>query len=400
MAKNIVLFGNQKYEDLSISLIKSFDRHSDEFNFYYYTVGFTSHYTQKNLTKIKIDEIEHMPHPQLYKPLTFQHALTIVDEFIYFDSDMIVSKNFDYDLLLQSVDKYPKGVYIRGWDDPHWWYYDDNGAYNCFNYEELMKYMNVTTKTQKWSSCCIVAINKSCKTFVDKWVDMCMNKELWGINEPPVYKSQKYSIHAWQKYFIVGEETPYNLMLWQDNIENYYYEDVVLEPKKLQSIVDIETKNITDTIFEQEIPSSYCRSSGMVVGYHQLKDLNFRNEILSALEKYNCLKFGIYTSFYNAERFIDYIFEEVSKINYSNWEWIITDDFSKDNTRNLLLEKVKHFKNVKYVDQAYKKEMYWQPNRFFDKSFDYIVLLDCDDGFDYNFLKYIIFLLLNIQKQY
>jgi hypothetical protein len=99
------------------------------------------------------------------------------------------------------------------------------------------------------------------------------------------------------------------------------------------------------------------------------------------------IKFGLYTSFYNAERFIDYIFNEVYKINHDNWEWIITDDFSKDNTKSLLLEKVKNFKNVRYVEQSHKKEMYWQPNKFFDSSFDYIVLIDCDDGFDYNFLK-------------
>ena len=55
------------------------------------------------------------------------------------------------------------------------------------------------------------------------------------------------------------------------------------------------------------------------------------------------LKFGLYTSFYKAEKFIDFIFNEVSKINYDNWEWIITDDFSGDNTESLLLEKVKNF---------------------------------------------------------
>ena len=98
-------------------------------------------------------------------------------------------------------------------------------------------------------------------------------------------------------------------------------------------------------------------------------------------------KFGIYTSFYNAERFIDSIFDQVSKINYDNFEWIITDDFSHDNTKSILLDKVKHFKNVKYVEQSHKKQMYWQPNKFFDSSFDYIVLLDCDDEFDFEFLN-------------
>lgn len=102
---------------------------------------------------------------------------------------------------------------------------------------------------------------------------------------------------------------------------------------------------------------------------------------------YKKQKFGLYTSFYNAEEFIDSIFDQVSKINYDNFEWIITDDFSTDNTKSILLEKIKYFKNVKYVEQSRKKEMFWQPNKFFDSSFDYIVLIDCDDEFDLDFLN-------------
>lgn len=98
-------------------------------------------------------------------------------------------------------------------------------------------------------------------------------------------------------------------------------------------------------------------------------------------------KFGIYTSFYNAEEFIDSMFNQISKINYDNFEWIITDDFSSDNTKSILLEKIKNFKNIKYVEQSHKKEMYWQPNKFFDSSFDYVVLIDCDDEFDLDFLN-------------
>lgn len=101
----------------------------------------------------------------------------------------------------------------------------------------------------------------------------------------------------------------------------------------------------------------------------------------------NFYKFGIYTSFYNAEKYIDKAFDNFSKITYSNWEWIITDDFSSDNTKQLLLEKVKQYDFVHYVDQQHKKQMYWKPNEFFDDSFDYIVLIDCDDDFDFNFLE-------------
>jgi glycosyltransferase involved in cell wall biosynthesis len=101
------------------------------------------------------------------------------------------------------------------------------------------------------------------------------------------------------------------------------------------------------------------------------------------------IKFGIYTTFYNCERFVDSIFSSIEKINYENFEWHITDDFSPDRTKELVLERLdrsplKH--KIKYFDQTEKKEMYWKPNLFFDPSFEWIVLVDADDDFDRNFL--------------
>ena len=102
------------------------------------------------------------------------------------------------------------------------------------------------------------------------------------------------------------------------------------------------------------------------------------------------LKFGIYTTFYNCERFIERIFNSVESLNYDNFEWHITDDFSNDNTKNLLLDRLeksvlKH--KIKYYDQLEKKQMYWKPNEFFDDTFEWIVLVDADDNFDKNFLN-------------
>ena len=256
MSKNILLFGDKKYEELSINLIESFDRLPDTYTFYYYTIGFDSEYKNENVKKIRLDEIKNIPHTQLYKPLAFQHALTLINDFIYYDSDMIPSNHFNYELILSSVNKYPKSVYINGWDDPHFWYYTDEGVYKLFNYEHLMDYMNVKSKTQKWASCCIVAINKSCKDFVDEWVDICMNKKLWCIDEPQIYKGSGFSIQAWQKYFIVGEETPYNLMLWRGNVTNYYYENIVLECNTIEAIQKAETTEVIETFLEQDRLSS------------------------------------------------------------------------------------------------------------------------------------------------
>jgi glycosyltransferase involved in cell wall biosynthesis len=102
------------------------------------------------------------------------------------------------------------------------------------------------------------------------------------------------------------------------------------------------------------------------------------------------LKFGIYTTFYNCERFVEKIFNSMEQLNYDNFEWHITDDYSSDNTKKIILDRLENsvLKNkIKYYEQTEKKQMYWKPNLFFDSSFDWIVLVDADDDFDKNFLN-------------
>jgi len=102
------------------------------------------------------------------------------------------------------------------------------------------------------------------------------------------------------------------------------------------------------------------------------------------------IRFGIYTTFYNCERFVDKIFSSIESINYHNFEWHITDDFSSDNTKEMILNRLDKspLKNkIKYCEQTEKKQMYWKPNLFFDTSFEWIVLIDADDDFDKNFLN-------------
>jgi glycosyltransferase involved in cell wall biosynthesis len=102
------------------------------------------------------------------------------------------------------------------------------------------------------------------------------------------------------------------------------------------------------------------------------------------------LKFGIYTTFYNCERFVDRVFNSIEQINYENFEWHITDDFSSDNTKEVILTRLNNSNlkdKIKYYDQSDKKQMYWNPQQFFDESFTWIVLVDADDDFDKNFLN-------------
>ena len=60
MSKNILLYGDKRYEELSINLIESFDRLPDTYTFYYYTIGFDSEYKNENVIKIRLDEIKNI----------------------------------------------------------------------------------------------------------------------------------------------------------------------------------------------------------------------------------------------------------------------------------------------------------------------------------------------------
>ena len=99
------------------------------------------------------------------------------------------------------------------------------------------------------------------------------------------------------------------------------------------------------------------------------------------------VKFAIYTSFFNCSNYIDQIFENVLSIDYPDWMWFITDDFSTDGTGEILKEKIKGNGRIVYVDQSRKKEMYWQPNKFIPKEFEYVLLVCADDKVDPKILE-------------
>ena len=134
-----------------------------------------------------------------------------------------------------------------------------------------------------------------------------------------------------------------------------------------------------------------------IPNFYLLENINIFNFVLNKLKnlkqiepkKSNNIKFALYTSFYNCSKYINSIFNNVLNLNYDNFTWFITDDFSTDDTKDVLFNKLKSLNTdkIKYVEQKFKKEMYWQPNNFINKSFEYIVLLDADDFFDYDFLN-------------
>jgi autotransporter strand-loop-strand O-heptosyltransferase len=142
---------------------------------------------------------------------------------------------------------------------------------------------------------------------------------------------------------------------------------------------------------------NYTGKYSNISNFYLLENINISDFILSRLknltkiepQKSSKIKFALYTSFYNSSKYVDAIFNNVLNLKYDNFTWFITDDFSTDDTKDVLFNKLKSLNTdkIKYVEQKFKKEMYWQPNNFINKSFEYIVLLDADDFFDLNFLS-------------
>lgn len=90
------------------------------------------------------------------------------------------------------------------------------------------------------------------------------------------------------------------------------------------------------------------------------------------------MKFTLVTSFYNGSQFVNNLYNKVLSQTYTNWEWIVTDDYSSDNCRDLIIEIAKSDRRVKYVEQKFKKEMFYNPQRFC-KHAEVIMQLDQDD---------------------
>ena len=59
-------------------------------------------------------------------------------------------------------------------------------------------------------------------------------------------------------------------------------------------------------------------------------------------------KISIITASYNAERFIKNTIESVLKQTYQNWEMIIIDDCSSDNTESIVNRYVELDKRIKF----------------------------------------------------
>ena len=88
-------------------------------------------------------------------------------------------------------------------------------------------------------------------------------------------------------------------------------------------------------------------------------------------------KISFVTSFYNTEAYVDELADSILEQTMNDWEWIITDDWSDDNTKEKIKQLAQTDRRIKYIDQESKQEIYWNPHKY--ANGDIICTIDADD---------------------
>nr|WP_154324770.1 glycosyltransferase family A protein [Pantoea sp. 201603H] len=92
------------------------------------------------------------------------------------------------------------------------------------------------------------------------------------------------------------------------------------------------------------------------------------------------MKITIVTATYNSERFIAKLYENLASQTYGNWEWIIVDDCSLDNSLGLLRELKRNDSRLTVLNNEKNMGAAVSRNRAIENaSGDFIAFIDSDD---------------------
>lgn len=92
---------------------------------------------------------------------------------------------------------------------------------------------------------------------------------------------------------------------------------------------------------------------------------------------------SIITPVYNAEKFIAETIESVLKQTYSNWELILVNDCSKDNSEKIIKKYCKYDERIKLINNKVNSRAAISRNNGIEKAEGrYICFLDADDLWD------------------
>ena len=89
-------------------------------------------------------------------------------------------------------------------------------------------------------------------------------------------------------------------------------------------------------------------------------------------------RFSVSTSFFKRGDFVQQLYQQLLEQTHTNWEWIVTDDFSPEkNAEAQLREICAKDPRVKYIDQEFKMQLFYNPQ--IGCTGDIILQTDSDD---------------------
>jgi hypothetical protein len=196
----LFMYTNKDCEQQAIDCIRSLEPiQPDDLTIVYFTIGFISNFSSKNLVKVAIPEREHATW-FYYKPELSIEVMDMFPEetdFFYADTDILFSHRMDFHRLTHAYN-YPLAVY-----GPHEYpyvfeYHNDTRVE--FNEGALQNYLGVPGRTMRYQWACFYSYNRHCRDFLEEWSSICNNK----------YLTIRQKI-----YLPFPDETAMNVCLWK-----------------------------------------------------------------------------------------------------------------------------------------------------------------------------------------
>ena len=268
----LFLYSNDKVEHQAIACLKSLkDKITDDVQIVYYTIGFMSSFTCKNLHKVRIEPIDY-PNFCFYKPeLSLRTMEMFPDEehFVFTDVDVLFSRRFNFSKL-KSYDTYPNASY-----GPHEYPFKfdikPDGSRIIYDETVLMEYYNVQLRSCRYALTCFYTFNRSCKDFIEEWLGMTNNKYFY-----------KYKM----KYLPYDEETTFNVCLWKRNATNMLGFNY-LNTHNAELIERVEQEYLSefygDNYDQDGAAWEYVKNSNDIIFYHGMKSISDIEKCMKAL---------------------------------------------------------------------------------------------------------------------
>ncbi len=99
------------------------------------------------------------------------------------------------------------------------------------------------------------------------------------------------------------------------------------------------------------------------------------------------MKFSIIVPVYNTEKYLRKCLDSIFKSSYKNYEVIIINDGTKDNSEKIINEYLKKYQNIKYIKQKNMGLSVSRNKGIKESTGDYLLFLDSDDYIDKDLLS-------------